>query len=182
MFFIIVMCLIIVQRLVELYIANRNRKWMINQGGYEVGQEHYIYLVLLHATFFISIIAEVNYMERSLAFWWYVPFAVFCITQGIRIWCLFSLGRFWNTRIVILPGAKVVAKGPYRFLRHPNYLIVITEILVIPLIFQAYFSSVIFTLLNALVLYIRIPYEEKALQEATNYDEVFKSRSRFIPK
>jgi methyltransferase len=82
---------------------------------------------------------------------------------------------------MILPGAKVVAKGPYRYLRHPNYVIVVTELACLPLIFQAYWTAILFTIMNALVLSIRIKVEEKALEDVTNYKDVFKKRKRFVP-
>ena len=97
----------------------------------------------------------------------------YCGTSA-RIWCLASLGKFWNTKIIILPGADVVRKGPYKWIRHPNYLIVTTELLVLPLLFGAYFTAIIFAFLNVWMLSVRIPAEEKALKEATNYrGEVF---------
>ncbi|RKJ60500.1 isoprenylcysteine carboxyl methyltransferase, partial [Butyricicoccus sp. 1XD8-22] len=94
--------------------------------------------------------------------------------QLMRIWCLMSLGIFWNTKIIILPGANIVKNGPYLFMRHPNYLVVCSEILVLPLMFNAYFTAILFTLLNFLMLSVRIPTEERALIEATNYSEQFK--------
>ena len=92
----------------------------------------------------------------------------------MRIWCLTSLGKFWNTKIIILPGADVVIKGPYKFIRHPNYLIVTTELLVLPLLFSAYFTAIVFSILNIWMLSVRIPTEERALKEVTNYKEEFR--------
>ena len=94
-------------------------------------------------------------------------------TGGLRVWCLTALGPFWNTKIIILPGANVVKKGPYVWMRHPNYAVVCTEILLLPLMFQAYFTAVIFTLLNIAMLRVRIPMEENALREETNYSVKF---------
>jgi methyltransferase len=181
MFFTILLFLIIIQRIVELWIAKQNEEWMKEKGAYEVGRSHYKYIVILHVMFFVSLIVEVQTMQSGMVSWWIIPFLFFIMAQALRIWSIFSLGRYWNTRIIILPGIEVVAKGPYRFSRHPNYFIVITEIIVIPLIFQAYVTAVLFTLLNAWILSIRIPMEEKALVEATNYKEVFNQRSRLIP-
>ncbi|MDT8862455.1 isoprenylcysteine carboxyl methyltransferase family protein [Alkalihalobacillus sp. MEB130] len=173
--------LIIVQRVVEVIIANRNARWIKSQGGYEVGNEHYKYIVAMHALFFISLLIEVTMIERNFVLWSVVPLFVFFLAQIGRVWALSSLGRFWNTRIMVLPGAKVIAKGPYRYLRHPNYAIVITELACLPLIFQAYWTAIVFTIVNAYILSIRINMEEQALEQATNYQEVFKKRKRFVP-
>lgn len=173
--------IVIAQRIVEIRIAKRNTEWVKKNGGYEVGADHYKYIVIVHALFFISIIIEVTRTNPTLVSWSLIPFMIFILAQIGRFWALSSLGRFWNTRIMIIPGAKVVAKGPYRFMRHPNYVIVATEIMMLPLIFQAYWTAVIFSLLNALVLSVRIKVEEKALQGVTNYQDVFKSVKRFTP-
>ncbi|MEB1809131.1 MAG: isoprenylcysteine carboxyl methyltransferase [Bacillaceae bacterium] len=181
MLFFIILSIVIIQRLVELLIAKSNEKWMRNRGAYEVGQAQYKYIVLVHVFFFISFISEVIFLQKTPASWWWLPFVFFIIAQSIRVWSLSSLGRFWNTKIIILPGANVVAKGPYRFMRHPNYVIVSLEILMLPLIFQAYATAIIFTVANALVLSVRIRQEESALQGATDYQQKFEKRLRFFP-
>ena len=165
--------IIVLQRVIELIIAKRNAIWIKSKGGYEVGKNHYPYIVLLHTLFFISLLIEVTTKEVVYTTWMLIPFLIFVVTQFGRIWALTSLGPFWNTRIMILPGASVIAKGPYRYMRHPNYFIVITEIAVIPLIFQAYWTAFIFSILNVVILSVRIKVEEKALKEATNYSEIF---------
>jgi methyltransferase len=177
----IFIALVIMQRIVEVMIANRNARWIKSQGGYEVGKEHYKYIVVLHALFFVSLIIEVTVIDSGFVFWTVAPLIIFLLAQFGRVWALSALGRFWNTRIMILPGAKVVAKGPYRYLRHPNYVIVVTELACLPLIFQAYWTAILFTIMNALVLSIRIKVEEKALEDVTNYKDVFKKRKRFVP-
>ena len=173
--------LVVIQRIVEVQIANRNAKWVISQGGYEAGKDHYKYIVALHVLFFIALLIEVTVTKHTFMLWSIIPLAVFLVAQVGRVWALSSLGRFWNTRIMILPGAKVVAKGPYRYLRHPNYAIVITEIACLPLVFQAYWTAIAFTVLNAVILSTRIQVEERALEEATNYQKTFEKRKRFIP-
>lgn len=178
----ILLVFLVSQRLTELAIARRNEKWMKARGAFEVGREHYKWIVTVHVLFFLSLVVEVQGLGLRPAFWWPVPFAVFMAAQLLRFWALFSLGHYWNTRIIVLPDAKVVAKGPYRFMRHPNYVIVATEILTIPLIFQAYATAVVFSVLNAFVLLaVRIPEEEKALSEATDYRESTGRRPRFFP-
>ncbi|KMJ56094.1 isoprenylcysteine carboxyl methyltransferase [Bacillus sp. LL01] len=172
---------VMLQRVIEVIIANQNAKWIKKKGGYEAGAEHYKYIVAMHALFFVALLIEISFMGTEVVRWSIIPLIIFLITQVVRVWALSSLGRFWNTRIMILPGAKVVAKGPYRFMRHPNYVIVAMEILALPFIFQAYWTAFIFSILNVMILRIRIREEERALKEATNYEEVFKDRGRFVP-
>ncbi len=173
MLFAVVITIVIIQRLLELIVAKRNETWMRSQGAYEVGAKHYPIMVLMHVTFFISLIVEVFVVNRPLSSIWIILLLIFLLAQALRVWCLTSLGKFWNTKIIILPGANVVKKGPYAFMRHPNYVIVTTELLVLPLIFSAYFTAILFTLLNVWMLSVRIPVEEKALKQATNYKEQF---------
>ena len=173
MLFPIILSAVILQRLVELLIAKRNEKWMRSQGAFEAGAAHYPIMVAMHATFFISLLLEVVVFERALSPFWTVLLGIFLLTQAARIWCLISLGKFWNTKIIILPGATVVQKGPYQWIRHPNYVIVTIELLVLPLLFGAYFTAILYSLLNIWMLSVRIPAEEKALKEATNYRETF---------
>ncbi|HET7657247.1 MAG TPA: isoprenylcysteine carboxylmethyltransferase family protein [Bacillales bacterium] len=157
------------QRLVELAIAKRNEKWMKDRGAKEVGAEHYKFIVALHVLFFISLIIEVAIFGSRPADWWAVPFLIFMGSQVLRFWALISLGKHWNTKIIVLPGAEVVVRGPYRFIRHPNYLIVAIEIFTVPVLFQAYVTAVLFSILNAIVLLgVRIPKEAQALKEMTN--------------
>lgn len=141
---------------------------MLAKGAYEVGASHYPFMILLHVSFFVSLIVEVIYFTGQLTPQ-YILLFIFLLLQLLRVWCLASLGPFWNTKIIILPGANVVVKGPYSYIRHPNYLVVCLEIAVIPLMFQAYFTAICFTILNLIILSIRIPLEEKALKEVTDY-------------
>lgn len=173
MLFSIVISIVISQRLIELFVAKRNEKWMLGQGAFEVGAAHYPIMVTMHISFFISLLAEVVVLGRMLSPFWILLLGIFLLTQTARIWCLLLLGKFWNTKIIILPGAAVVRRGPYRWLRHPNYLIVGIELLVLPLLFGAYFTAVLYSLLNVWMLSVRIPAEEKALKEATDYRETF---------
>ena len=173
MVFSIVISIVILQRLVELIIAKRNEKWMRGQGAYEAGAAHYPVMVSMHIAFFIVLLAEVFLFERALSPVWILFLAIFLTAQAARIWCLTSLGKYWNTKIIILPGADVVRKGPYKWVRHPNYVIVATELLVLPILFSAYFTAIIFSLLNVWMMSVRIPTEEKALKEATNYSKKF---------
>ncbi|MFP3917669.1 isoprenylcysteine carboxylmethyltransferase family protein [Lysinibacillus telephonicus] len=176
MYFFIFVILVILQRIIEVIIAKRNEKKMLLKGAYEVGASHYPYMIAMHISFFLCLIAEVVLFNRGISPLFLWLFILFLIVQALRIWCLVSLGSFWNTKIIILPGSHVVKKGPYLFIRHPNYTIVSIEILLIPLMFQAYITAFCFTILNILMLSVRIPLEEKALMEATNYTKEFKKK------
>lgn len=174
--------LIIIQRISELAIAKRNEKWMIDRGGIEHGSEHYPYIVALHSFFLLSLLCEVMVFQREISALWYLLIPLLIITQMIRYWALMSLGPYWNTKIIIVPNDIVISKGPYQYLKHPNYIIVAVEILILPLLFQAYATALLFTLLNIVIMTVRIPTEEKALQKHTNYQEAFNSKSRFVPR
>ncbi len=155
---------------------------MINRGGVEHGNEHYPFIVSLHVLFLISLLLEVIIFQKELTELWVVLVPLLVITQLMRYWSVMSLGNYWNTKIIIVPNDIVVSKGPYQFIKHPNYVVVAVEILIIPLLFEAYITSLVFTMLNVVMMTIRIPAEEKALQTYTNYQEVFTVKSRFLPK
>jgi methyltransferase len=174
--------LVVLQRLIELRIAKCNEKWMKQQGAIEFGVEHYRCMVLMHILFFICLIIEKVYWNRGLSYLWPILFSVFLVAQIIRIWVISSLGRYWNTKIIVLRDAKVVQKGPYRYIKHPNYFVVAIEIIVVPLLFNLYITASLFTILNAIILMIRIPEEEKALKELTEYEGRFHDCNRFLPK
>ena len=181
-FFVTVFVLVILQRLIELVIARSNATYLRRLGGYEVDAGHYKYIVSLHVAFLGGLFLEVSFLRPPQPSWWGLSFSLFIVAQGMRIWCLASLGRFWNTRIFVLPGAKPVKKGPYRFLRHPNYLVVISEILLLPLSFGAYYTAVFATIFNAIILRRRIKAEEDALAQVTVYDRDMEKVPRLMPK
>jgi methyltransferase len=155
---IVILALVTLQRLGELWLSNRNTRRLLAQGAREYGREHYPLIVLVHALWLITL-------------WWFAPsrpvdglwLALFVLLEIARIWVLASIGRRWTTRIIVLPDAPLVRRGPYRFISHPNYLVVVGEIAVLPLVFGMPFISLIFTLVNAGVLSIRVREENKAL-------------------
>jgi methyltransferase len=179
--FLIFWILLIIQRLAEVKIAKKNEKTLRSKGAVEAGSSHYKWMVTMHASFFLFLFTEVMFFNAISPTWWMIPFVLFLIAQVIRVWAITSLGVFWNTKIILLPGAEVVAKGPYRFIRHPNYLVVTLELLVIPLIFGAYVTAFLFTILNILMLRVRITAEEKALMELTDYENRHGEKQRFFP-
>ncbi|HLR40912.1 MAG TPA: isoprenylcysteine carboxylmethyltransferase family protein [Virgibacillus sp.] len=159
----IVIFFIICQRLTELLIAKSNEKWMIERGGIKLGEEHYKWFILLHSLFFLSIMLEVLFQTERTQSLNVFLFVIFIVTQLGRIWCIATLGRFWNTKIIILPRVALIRKGPYKYVKHPNYIIVAVELFIIPLLFGAYFTAFLFPVLHFLLLKIRLPQEEKAL-------------------
>lgn len=164
MLFFIVFALVCIQRLIELRIAKQNEVYLKERGAIEFGQSHYPFIVALHILFLCSLLLEYILKTPPLNILWIWLLAIFFLLQISRIWVIKSLGHFWNTKIIVLPNANLVKKGPYRWISHPNYVIVALEIVIIPLIFQAYFTAVIFTILNMIMMLVRIPTEEAALR------------------
>ena len=161
----LILIFVILQRIVELVIAKKNEKWMIQRGGVEWGKDHYKWFIVLHMLFFLSILVEVSLRDFSSFVFNIYVFTLFLITQLARVWCIQSLGRFWNTKIIILPHRRLVNKGPYKYVKHPNYIIVGVELFIIPILFGAYITAFIFPMLHLLLMTIRIPLENKALSE-----------------
>ncbi|MBM7703258.1 isoprenylcysteine carboxyl methyltransferase family protein [Metabacillus iocasae] len=181
MIFYVLLIMLAVQRVIELIVAKRNEKWMKKQGAIEIGQAHYKWIVIVHMSFFISLFIEVQWFQKAVSNWWIWLTLLFVIVQGARVWAISSLGKYWNTKIIILPEADVVLKGPYRYMKHPNYVIVAMEFIIIPLLFHAYVTLILFSLLNIAVLSVRIPIEEKALRSLTNYEQSTQKYRRFVP-
>lgn len=165
-FFYFLVGFVILQRLLEVAYARSNERIMKKQGAIEAGAAHYKWIVLLHVLFFVSFIIEVSYLGGDLGSVWLLFLMIFIFAQILRVWALASLGKFWNTKILVLPGAEKVKSGPYRWIPHPNYVVVALEIASLPLIFGAWRTAVLFSIANALLLlFVRIPAEEKALQQ-----------------
>ncbi|KZZ86355.1 isoprenylcysteine carboxyl methyltransferase family protein [Bacillus sp. SJS] len=170
----IILFVIVLQRISELIIARSNEKKLKSQGGIEYGQEHYPYMVCMHAAFLLSLIAEVLLLHRTISPIWMVFVPVIFFSQAIRYWAIASLGIRWNTKIILMPEEQVVITGPYQYFRHPNYVAVTAEILFFPLLFEAYGTAILFTILNVMMLSVRIPAEERALKAHTNYQSAFR--------
>ena len=158
--FIIILAL---QRISELLIARRNEKKVLGEGAVEYDPLGYKVIVAMHVAFFLSFIAEYYILRRSLNTLWPLLLLVLLTAEALRYWAISSLGKYWNTKIVVIPGTSLVSKGPYKYIRHPNYLAVVIEIAIIPLIFSCYITSALFTLFNLIVLRRRIRIEESAL-------------------
>jgi methyltransferase len=171
-FFVLFFTVLVIQRLVELVIAKKNEKWMKDRGAKEFGQKHYHVMVMIHFAFFVSLLIEGGIYHSGIHPLWKYLLALFLITQAGRVWVISSLGKYWNTKIIVLPDAEVVATGPYKLFRHPNYLIVTMELVIVPLLFNAYWTLIVFAVLNQLILLTRIPVEEDALKTETDYDRI----------
>ncbi|MEY4531062.1 MAG: hypothetical protein RLZZ156_1783 [Deinococcota bacterium] len=157
--------LIIVQRLLELGQAKRNLAWAMANGGKEYAPEHYPFMVALHSSWIVALLLEGWLRGATISSLWWLWLGLFCIAQVLRYIVISSLGKLWNTRIIIVPNAKLVRSGLYSLVKHPNYMIVALELLITPLIFDAWLTAIIFSLLNAvLLLGFRIPAEERALE------------------
>lgn len=158
---VVILALVTLQRLAELPWARANTKRLLATGGREVAPGHYPLIVLVHVTWLASL-------------WWLAPgrpvnlplLAAFALVEIVRLWVLATLGRRWTTRIIVVPGETLVARGPYRFVDHPNYVVVALEIALLPLVFGLWQVALIFSLLNAAVLWVRIRAENHALGRA----------------
>jgi methyltransferase len=155
----LILGLVTLQRLAELVVSQRNTRRLLARGAHEVGRAHYPAIVAVHALWL-------------LALWIWAPgrpvawplIGLFLLLQAARIWVLATLGGRWTTRIIVLPGAPLVTRGPFRLMRHPNYAVVAGEIAVLPLAFGLWQIAALFSLLNAAVLWLRISIEERALR------------------
>jgi methyltransferase len=153
------------QRLLELFYSRRNERRLLARGAVERGSGHYPVIVAVHAMWLGSTLVEGLLRGPEIPVWWPLPLAAFLLVQPLRYWAIFSLGMNWNTRVLVVPGGKLVRRGPYRYFPHPNYVVVAVEILTFPLIFGAWITALVFSLLNAALLYVRIRTENRALKE-----------------
>ncbi len=155
------------ERVAELVVSQRNLAWARARGGRESGQAHYMFMVVIHVALLVGCLVEVLAADRPFLAWLGWPMlAVVAASQALRWWCIATLGRRWNTRVVVVPGLALVSRGPYRFVRHPNYVAVVAEGVALPLVHTAWLTAVLFGVANAAVLTVRIRCEEQALAAA----------------
>lgn len=162
--FTVVVALVGVERLVELVVSKRNATWSLERGGVESGRGHYPFMVVLHSGFLVAMLVEAWLRRPEVApalAWSMLALAVGA--QALRWWCITTLGLRWNTRVIVVPGLAPVTGGPYRFLRHPNYVAVVLEGVALPLIHASWVTALVFTLANAGLLAVRIRAEDAAL-------------------
>jgi methyltransferase len=155
------------ERLAELVVSKRNAAWSLARGGREYGAGHYPAMVVLHTALLVGAVVEVVVADRPFLPWLGWPMVVFVVAaQGLRWWCIATLGPQWNTRVIVVPGLDLVRRGPYRWLPHPNYVAVVAEGVALPLVHTAWVTALVFTLLNAALLRVRIRTEDAALGRA----------------
>ncbi|RVX43492.1 alkylresorcinol O-methyltransferase [Nonomuraea polychroma] len=162
--YLILIGLVVLERLAELAVARRNLAWARLKGGVEYGRRHYPWIVTAHVALLGAAPAEVWLLGRPFlpALGWPM-LAIVLLAQALRWWCITTLGRQWNTRVVVVPGLPLVTGGPYRWMRHPNYVAVVAEGLALPLVHTAWLTALVFTAVNAVLLAIRITVEDAAL-------------------
>jgi methyltransferase len=165
--FTVLIALVAVERLAELVVSNRNAAWSLARGGVETGQRHYAVMVVLHTGLLVGALAEVwiRRPEFHPVLGWSMLVVVLA-SQALRWWCIATLGRRWNTRVIVVPGLPLVAAGPYRWLPHPNYVAVVLEGFALPLVHSAWITAIVFTVCNAVLLTVRIRVENTALRLA----------------
>lgn len=159
--FILFISFVTLLRLAELVYSRRNEAWLLRQGAVEYGQKHYPFIITLHTVFFISLVAEYSILPTQS----FYPgmLVLYFVLLACKVWVVGSLGKFWNTKIYRVQGFPLIKKGPYKYFSHPNYLIVVAEIVIIPLVSGLYYTAMVFTILNLLMLFVRIKVENKAL-------------------
>lgn len=163
--YVVLVVLVGLERVAELVVSLRNARWSFAQGGVESGRGHYPFMVVLHTGLLVGCLVEAAHRPFVPWLGW-TMFVVVLLSQGLRWWCIAVLGRQWNTRVIVVPGLRLVAGGPYRWLRHPNYVAVVAEGIALPLVHTAWVTALVFTVLNIPLLAVRIRAEEAALNSA----------------
>jgi methyltransferase len=162
--FTVLVLLVALERVAELVVSTRNAAWSKERGGVESGLGHYPFMVVLHTGLLVGALAEAWLRRPDVpsALAWSM-LALVVASQALRWWCITTLGRRWNTRVIVVPGMAPVDSGPYRLFRHPNYVAVVVEGVALPLVHAAWITAVVFTVLNAALLVVRIRAEDAAL-------------------
>jgi methyltransferase len=170
--YLVLVVAVALERLAELVVSRRNAAWSMQRGGVEFGARHYRAMVALHSALLVGCVIEVAAAERP-----FVPtlgwpmLAAVAASQGLRWWCIATLGRQWNTKVIVVPGLSRVARGPYRWIQHPNYVAVVAEGAALPLVHTAWVTAGVFTVLNAALLRVRIAVEDAALGSLSSAGE-----------
>lgn len=167
-FYVVLLAAVALERVAELVVSRRNLAWSRERGGVEFGASHYPVMVVLHTGLLLGCLVEVLVAHRPFlpALGWPM-LAIVVAAQGLRWWCITTLGPQWNTRVVVVPGAPRVTGGPYRYFSHPNYVAVVAEGVALPLVHSAWVTALVFTVLNAALLRTRIHTENTALASLT---------------
>jgi methyltransferase len=170
----------VAERFYELALSRRHAAALLARGGVELGQSHYGVMKLVHTLFLFSCAAEAVLLHRSFPGALGVAALVGAVAaQGLRYWAIRTLGERWSTRVIVLPGAEPITSGPYRYMRHPNYLAVILEMICVPMVYGAWITAIAFSIANGLLLLVRIQAEEHAL--GPRWSQAFQGAARFLP-
>jgi methyltransferase len=160
----VLIALVGLERLLELRLSKRNAAWAFARGGQEHGHGHYRFMTVFHTAFLVACVAEPWLLDRPFVSpWGFVALVLALAAQLLRYWAITTLGTRWNTRVIVLPDWEPVTGGPYRFFRHPNYAAVVLELAVLPLVHGAWVTALVFSVVNAALLRVRISVEERAL-------------------
>lgn len=172
--------LIALERLYELRLSQRNAAKAFARGAVEVGIRHYRVMTIFHTAFLVSCVAEPWLLRREFpGIPGLVALAFALAAQSLRYWAISTLGDRWNTRVIVMPGSAPVTGGPYRFIKHPNYVAVVLELVAVPLVFGNWITAAVFSIGNAVLLTVRIRAEEQALGE--RWQQAFAGKGRFVP-
>ncbi|MFJ5919226.1 isoprenylcysteine carboxyl methyltransferase family protein [Streptomyces ardesiacus] len=165
--YVILLLAVAAERVAELVVARRNAAWTLARAGVEHGRGHYPVMVALHTGLLVCCLLEPLLADRPFlpALGW-PALALALLAQALRWWCIATLGPYWNTRVIVVPGARLVGAGPYRLLRHPNYVAVVVEVATLPLVHSAWLTATVFTAANAMLLTVRLRCENTALAQA----------------
>jgi methyltransferase len=180
--YLILLALLAAERVWELHVSRRNRERALARGAIEIGQGHFRWMRILHAAFFASCALEVLWFRREIDVRLALPMLALALAaQGLRYWSIATLGERWNVRVIVMPGQPVETGGPYRWLRHPNYLAVVIEGIAVPLVGGAWITALAFSALNAWLLSVRIRAEERALAQHCEFERKLGDRPRLVP-
>ncbi len=163
--FSLLIALVAIERVVELVVSNRHAAWAFERGGIEHGKGHYPPMVVLHSALLVGAVSEAWLSGRDFIGWLgWTMLALVALAQALRWWCILTLGNSWNTRVIVTPEVPLVTRGPYRWISHPNYVAVVVEGFALPLVHTSWITAVVFTVLNAWLLAVRIRAENTALE------------------
>jgi len=181
--YLLLLMAVALERICELIISRRNAQKAFEQGGIEAGAGHFRWMVALHTLFLPACATEVLLYLRPWNPTLGVPMVLVLVTSmSLRYWAVFTLGTQWNTRVIVVPGLSAVDSGPYRWVRHPNYIAVGLEMFALPLVHGAWICALVFSALNYAMLLVRIRVEEGALATHCGYQETMGQRPRFLPE
>jgi methyltransferase len=180
--FAILPSIIVIERLQELNAAKLNTREILAIGGREFGASHYPVIVSMHVLFFESLVTEFVMRDKTLPSYFPFPLILFVLAQGLRFWTRSTMKGRWTTRVLVIPGEKLIHNGPFRFLHHPNYIAVAMELFSLPLIFGLFTTCILFSILNAIMLlFIRIPCERSAL-EWSQQQKITRETAETLPR